>query len=109
MKTKLSLRHPADTAAVTNALNKFQKVLAEAIPGKTTVFAIKTELNDVYAHLAAVHVSPRLEGERACVHCGCTDSHACPGGCAWSIKHKATPTGVCSRCVPKEIKLVDRL
>jgi hypothetical protein len=38
--------------------------------------------------------------DRTCVHCGCTDSRACPGGCAWAIKHKATPTGVCSNCSP---------
>jgi hypothetical protein len=36
--------------------------------------------------------------ERTCVHCGCTDSHACPGGCSWVVLHKHTPTGVCSNC-----------
>lgn len=41
-------------------------------------------------------------GERMCVHCGCTDSRACPGGCHWVVEHAATPTGVCSRCVEKE-------
>jgi hypothetical protein len=46
---------------------------------------------------------------RTCVHCGCTDDHACPGGCSWAIQHTATPTGVCSQCVPKEITLVDSL
>lgn len=46
---------------------------------------------------------------RVCVHCGCTDSRACMGGCTWMIKHQATNTGVCSQCVPKEIKLVDAL
>jgi PRTRC genetic system ThiF family protein len=34
-----------------------------------------------------------------CVYCGCTDSRACEGGCFWTEKHRATPTGVCSRCV----------
>lgn len=47
--------------------------------------------------------------ERTCVHCGCTDSKACLGGCSWSAKHRATLTGVCSRCVRKERKLVDSL
>jgi hypothetical protein len=42
-----------------------------------------------------------INAERTCVHCGCTDSHACPGGCAWAIKHKATHTGVCTACVRK--------
>lgn len=36
--------------------------------------------------------------ERVCVRCGCTDSHACPGGCSWVVKHKHSNTGVCSAC-----------
>lgn len=36
--------------------------------------------------------------ERTCIHCGCTDSRACAGGCKWIVKHKATPTGVCTSC-----------
>jgi hypothetical protein len=40
----------------------------------------------------------RAKGERTCVHCGCTDSRACPGGCEWALLHKATPTGVCTPC-----------
>jgi hypothetical protein len=32
-------------------------------------------------------------GERRCAKCGCSNSHACPGGCVW-----ATDT-LCSRCV----------
>jgi hypothetical protein len=36
--------------------------------------------------------------DRTCVHCGCTDSRACPGGCSWVVKHKLTNTGVCSSC-----------
>lgn len=47
--------------------------------------------------------------ERTCVYCGCTDGNACPGGCAWLEKHKATPTGVCSSCAPKLLKAADRL
>lgn len=27
--------------------------------------------------------TPTLTTERACRYCGCTDDHACPGGCAW--------------------------
>ncbi|HEX8249016.1 MAG TPA: hypothetical protein VF599_12635 [Pyrinomonadaceae bacterium] len=30
--------------------------------------------------------------ELICVVCGCTTSHACPGGCYW------TQPGVCSQC-----------
>jgi hypothetical protein len=47
--------------------------------------------------------------DRKCVHCGCTDGNACPGGCSWAIIHKGANTGVCSQCVPKETKLVDAL
>jgi len=47
--------------------------------------------------------------ERTCVHCGCTDSKGCRGGCSWMIRHKKTPTGVCSQCLEKEMKLVDSL
>lgn len=28
-----------------------------------------------------------------CRYCGCTDGHACPGGCAWAQKD------VCTNCV----------
>lgn len=48
-------------------------------------------------------------GERTCVHCGCTDSRACDGGCEWSIEHRSTPTGVCSYCLPREIRIVAKL
>jgi hypothetical protein len=43
---------------------------------------------------------------RQCVHCGCTTARACKGGCYWSVLHVATNTGVCSRCVPEEMKIV---
>lgn len=36
--------------------------------------------------------------ERTCRGCGCTDSQACPGGCAWVLLDIASPTGICSRC-----------
>ena len=65
-----------------------------------------------WSRLRAAAPAAAAAGEktvRTCVHCGCTDDHACPGGCAWAIKHDATMTGVCSQCVPKEIKLVDSL
>lgn len=43
-------------------------------------------------------MSPRLIGLRTCRGCGCTDTHACPGGCAWVLLDVPTPTGVCSAC-----------
>lgn len=47
--------------------------------------------------------------ERTCVWCGCTDTRACAGGCAWAITHSATPTGVCSRCLPLEVNALESL
>lgn len=35
---------------------------------------------------------------RYCRGCGCTDSHACPGGCSWVLLDIEMPTGICSRC-----------
>jgi len=34
-----------------------------------------------------------------CVVCGCTESRACPGGCAWLAYDADTERGVCSACV----------
>ena len=31
-----------------------------------------------------------IEGERACLHCGCTERRACPGGCSWASRHVCT-------------------
>lgn len=33
-------------------------------------------------------------GIRQCRICGCTDQHACPGGCSWAAED------LCSRCSP---------
>lgn len=38
----------------------------------------------------------REPGLRSCIHCGCTDDHACPGGCWWI----STRPPICSRCAP---------
>ena len=39
------------------------------------------------------------EAERACMVCGCTDGHACPGGCHW------VDDDLCSRCA-EELELI---
>lgn len=46
-------------------------------------------------------MTPRKKLIGACIYCGCTDDHACPGGCYWIISHK-----VCSnpKCVEKAKK-----
>jgi hypothetical protein len=33
-----------------------------------------------------------------CIGCGCTDDHACPGGCAWLRVDYEEGLGVCSQC-----------
>lgn len=35
---------------------------------------------------------------RVCRGCGCSDLHACPGGCYWVLFDIETPSGVCSEC-----------
>lgn len=35
---------------------------------------------------------------RTCRGCGCTDDHACQGGCHWVLLDVNSPTGVCSTC-----------
>lgn len=45
-----------------------------------------------------------ITGERTCRGCGCTDRHACPGGCAWVLLDVAMPTGICSACANGFIK-----
>ena len=35
---------------------------------------------------------------RICRRCGCTDLHACPGGCSWVLLDVDAPSGVCSQC-----------
>ncbi len=46
--------------------------------------------------------------EKTCVMCGCTDSHACPGGCSWVHVFKFGAAGVCSQCAEKFMVLQAR-
>jgi len=39
--------------------------------------------------------------DRTCIYCGCTDSHACAGGCSWVITFEYGNAGVCSECVTR--------
>jgi len=54
--------------------------------------------DDIFPPARAFWIANSGQYERTCVHCGCTDSNACLGGCSWVEIHKATPTGVCSTC-----------
>jgi hypothetical protein len=39
-----------------------------------------------------------LRADRICRGCGCTDMHACPGGCSWVLLDVEAATGFCSEC-----------
>lgn len=54
-------------------------------------------LADRYSLEILEALEPDQVEEVACVLCGCTDSHACPGGCSW-VLHKPP---VCSSCGPE--------
>ena len=36
--------------------------------------------------------------EATCIDCGCTDSHACEGGCSWVCLRRQVGLGLCSSC-----------
>jgi hypothetical protein len=40
-----------------------------------------------------------LKDITTCVACGCTDDHACPGGCAWVAQNLKSLQGICSECL----------
>jgi len=48
-----------------------------------------------------VHPKPR-KGEHACGVCGCTESSACEGGCAWSPEFLQEGRYICTDCVGQE-------
>lgn len=37
--------------------------------------------------------------EPTCLKCGCTEFHACEGGCSWSFLCKENNWGICSTCL----------
>lgn len=52
-----------------------------------------------YAHL--VYALAPAERTRACQLCGCTEEHACDGGCAWADDEHT----ICTRCVEASLEL----
>jgi hypothetical protein len=38
-----------------------------------------------------------------CIGCGCTDDHACLGGCAWVAVDAEECIGLCSNCAVKPL------
>ena len=68
----------------------------------SVVVAIDMDLGNVVAtYLRELLIEAGQEGlcPSVCTECGCTDGHACPGGCCW------IEPGLCSRCADK---LLDR-
>jgi|GEM_PF-5169637 hypothetical protein len=53
--------------------------------------------NELAAELATVKAGGESR-HRVCLVCGCTDAHACEGGCHWVCA--AAGVDLCSRCVP---------
>lgn len=67
--------------------------------GKNMFSGIRTDELKATAQFFVDAANAANTKDRTCAECGCTDSHACKGGCSWVVIHKATPTGVCSHCV----------
>ena len=44
----------------------------------------------------------QLLDDAFCVYCGCSDSRACRGGCAWLAVDRLARVGVCSSCCGNE-------
>jgi len=53
------------------------------------IFVLVTEAQQA----ARRQVEAVVTGERRCAICGCSDGHACAGGCVWATEN------LCSRCV----------
>lgn len=55
-------------------------------------------------------MTTRLSVKNArCIHCGCADAKACPGGCAWVVVSRKNGTGVCTRCAGTALLMCDAL
>lgn len=50
------------------------------------------------AHAHGVRTYTVSPLEAVCVGCGCSDLHACSGGCSWLAVNREDGTGVCSNC-----------
>ena len=58
---------------------------------------------------AVQKASPARTKDRTCVYCGCTDSHACDGGCFWIVTFQYGNVGVCSHCIAPHLPLAAAL
>jgi hypothetical protein len=39
-----------------------------------------------------------IADDARCIHCGCTQARACPGGCWWVCVDAKASLGICSTC-----------
>lgn len=51
-------------------------------------------------------VNPEIIEVQSCELCGCTNEHACPGGCQWIDEPDCT---ICSQCAWLSVELVKKL
>lgn len=70
-------------------------VLLQQLPGDK----ILVRTFESYAHL--VYALAPAERPRSCQLCGCTEEHACDGGCAWADDEQT----ICTRCVLASLQL----
>lgn len=98
---QLALRHPKHPPHSSAAVRQCVMGFRDSIP----------PMFDAIRALIERGQHPRFAGigeaARTCVHCGCTDSRACAGGCSWVAIHASTPTGVCSSCAGLKMQLME--
>jgi len=81
---------------VTDAIEQ-ARALPLARPDIFVAVAIAVEVS--FAHRAELAIALEEEAaDRVCIGCGCTDSHACQGGCSWV----SLDPPICSGCIEPE-------
>jgi ParB/RepB/Spo0J family partition protein len=114
----LKLRGPRLTKAIRACRSEAQLVALLQSPGlgDSGRQAVRAEMRKRFGYddLGATEASPspqpspwQGEGEEGsrCRVCGCTEAHACPGGCYWVEQPGADGLGLCSRCVGKAVPI----
>lgn len=87
-------RPPASSPAIVRA----QLAAIDALEPHARIGAAKRllggQLDALDQHTKGVGTGRPIPG--ICNRCGCTETHACAGGCAWANPQKT----LCSRCAP---------
>lgn len=85
----------------TKELNKLLKLAKDQ---KIDAGKIRKQINEQFDKKkkpAKVKSSRKKQSIHKCEFCGCTEKHACPGGCSWDPEFLAQKRYVCSNCVRK--------